>query len=238
MNSNTSVNTPLGSSQQQVPVQQEQQIQQTPVKQQDAHQTQQTVPILLDNIHHHKGFYLSMAMGIGFGDIDYSAQNSLIEGSYYNYDMSISGTGMPYDIKIGCAVAENFILSLDFIGRTIFSPSTQLYGTTINYSSASDNSFGLGATYYFMPANVFVNCTIGFGGLSLTSSDTTVSSQTGFALHLKVGKEWWVSKKWGIGVSGGYGLVTAADKPQAGNPLYSATITTNKFFVMLNTTYN
>jgi hypothetical protein len=108
--------------------------------------------------------------------------------------------------------------------------------------SVSDNSYGIGLTYYFMPANVFLGGTIGLGTISFSSevngTTSNSSSQTGFALQLKVGKEWWVSKRWGLGVSGGYGLVTASDKPDSSYPNYSGTLSTNKFFVLFNTTYN
>jgi hypothetical protein len=59
-------------------------------------------------------------------------------------------------------------------------------------------------TYYFMPVNLYLSGSAGFGSLEF---DGNISGETdmGLALDLTVGKEWWVGDNWGLGVAGGFG---------------------------------
>lgn len=186
--------------------------------------------------HRHDGFYLSMSTGPAFGGIELQAKTTNQNGT-----VTFSGAGAIVDIKVGGAITENFIVSFDVIGRSIVSPEIAINGTTFSTTdevSASDNSYNLGVTYYFMPANIFVNGSVGIAAINLTNGNNKYSSEVGVALHIKVGKEWWVSKNWGLGISGGYGFVGAKDKRNPSEPSYSGTLSSNKLFVMFNTTYN
>lgn len=53
-----------------------------------------------------------------------------------------------------------------------------------------------------------------------------------------LGKEWWTSSNWGLGISAGAGMAEVNRKYDEGNPGYVGRVNTNKFFVMFNTTYN
>jgi len=61
-----------------------------------------------------------------------------------------------------------------------------------------------------MPANFLISGSIGLGSYSLDDQDHNlkVSTQSGFAFQVKIGKEWWVSSKWGLGVGLTYGKTT------------------------------
>jgi hypothetical protein len=187
--------------------------------------------------HKHDGFYLSMNGGPTFGDITLKAT-----GASYN-KLTFGGPGFLADFKIGGAVMENLILSGDFIFHTISGPDVEVDGTKVassNDVSAGGNLIGLGVTYYFMPVNIFLNGTFGFAQFTLRNKAANInsSSETGLGVALKAGKEWWVSKNWGLGISGGFLYQGADDKADPGTPDYSGKLSTAKFTVMFNTTLN
>jgi len=58
-------------------------------------------------------------------------------------------------------------------------------------------------SYYFMPVNIYLTGGAGFGEVTRVLIETDHSSTTtGIALTLDVGKEWWVSANWGLGIAG------------------------------------
>jgi len=66
-------------------------------------------------------------------------------------------------------------------------------------------AFGGGITYYFMPVNIYLSGSVGLGALS-GGGNISGESDNGFAGMVTAGKEWWVSNRWGLGVSGVFGF--------------------------------
>ena len=64
------------------------------------------------------------------------------------------------------------------------------------------SNIGIGATYYIMPTNVYLAGSIALAGGSLKSGRVTIETDTGYGINVAIGKEWWVSDNWGIGVAG------------------------------------
>jgi hypothetical protein len=186
--------------------------------------------------HRHDGFYLSLNAGLGFGSTALKAS-----GAERFFDEVIyRGAGPMIDLKIGGAILENTILSFDIIGRTLSDPKVEIDGQTGSYPfdfSTSDNSYGLGLTQYFMPHNVFVSGTVSLARMVSTIGNQHASSEWGYGLHVKAGKEWWVGTNWGLGVSAGYGFQTADDQEESGVD-YQGTLTSHQFYILFNTTYN
>jgi hypothetical protein len=181
----------------------------------------------------HDGFYLSMAIGPVFGSITDVMDNQ--------YDLEFSGTGAVFDFKIGGAIKENFILHATIISNSMPGPSVKNGSQS---AQASDNisinevMFGGGFTYYIMPQNFFVSGSIGAGNFSISdsrNSSNTVSTQKGLSLQLKVGKEWWVSKNWGLGIGITYGKTNLTNSAGSG---LSEKMDSNRFGILFNTTFN
>lgn len=62
---------------------------------------------------------------------------------------------------------------------------------------------GITAQYYVSPANVYVGGGIGVAPMGASFGAGTADSvfrSTGLGLHVDVGKEWWVSDRWGVGL--------------------------------------
>ena len=145
------------------------------------------------------GLYFSISGGGAYLSI-----NDDITNGPYN-TMEMKGFGGGFDFKLGAAVKENFILHGDLIGTSSGSINVTVDGDEIGTISG-DNSvgttiFGGGATYYFMPQNIFISGTLGVGGFSITTDGETGNTQKGFGMYMKVGKEWWISKNWDLGFS-------------------------------------
>ena len=66
-------------------------------------------------------------------------------------------------------------------------------------ASLSMSAVGAGLTYWFLPANIYVSPSLGFGTLSLQQGRNTITTDSGFALDATIGKEWWASDQWGLG---------------------------------------
>ena len=74
--------------------------------------------------------------------------------------------------------------------------------------------FGAGVVYYFQPINLYLSGAI--AAVNLESQDstgnTTYQSNFGPGFQGMVGKEWWVSPHWGLGVAGEFVAATMKDK--------------------------
>jgi hypothetical protein len=74
-------------------------------------------------------------------------------------------------------------------------------------------SVGPGIAYYFMPSNVFISGAAMLSELDVNANDDTIwETSTGIALAVTIGKEWWVSDNWALGVAGE--LVVAVLPPE------------------------
>ena len=155
----------------------------------------------------HNGFYLSMQTGPAFGYINGNSNQS---SSY-----TVSGTGFAFDIQIGGAIKENLILHGTIVFKSIFGPE---FDDGVNKVTISkDYSFdelmmGIGTTRY-LRNNFFITANIGLGQFSLAddTNNTTIDTDYGFSYQLKIGKEWWISNRWGLGAAFEYGGTRTKD---------------------------
>ncbi|HZJ53343.1 MAG TPA: hypothetical protein VFD38_04330 [Myxococcaceae bacterium] len=135
--------------------------------------------------HRHLGFYLHLDIGVGY------LGTSASQGG-----PTLSGAALPLSIVIGGAVAEDWIIAGDLWAAAGPSPGGSTWGAT------AVAGVGLNVTHYFMPANVFVSLSPSFTALTLDNGMGFVDrTKTGFGAKLALGKEWWVSAHWGLGVA-------------------------------------
>jgi len=144
--------------------------------------------------HRHLGFFFRADVGVGY------VWSGASEGGT---TVSVSSIAVPVGFAVGGAVAENWILAGEGWGS--YGPSPRLkFGSSS--ASASDTEFyvtgfGLAVVHYFMPANVYLSLTPGVSRLTSQSGGSTGQTQLGFGAKLAVGKEWWVSDHWGLGIA-------------------------------------
>lgn len=146
--------------------------------------------------HEHDGFYLSLAGGASSGSITDKVSSA---------EMKFDGTGGAFDFKIGGTISKNLILHATLSSLAITGPKITIGGNSASASndvSVGQAMLGAGLTYY-TPSNFFFSGSIGSGNFTVVDSQNNKNESTdhGFAFQLKLGKEWWVSKNWGLGVS-------------------------------------
>ena len=64
-----------------------------------------------------------------------------------------------------------------------------------------------------MPSNLYLSGTIGLASITLDLDGfPSVESETGVGFDLTLGKEWWTSDNWGLGIAAGFGFHNIPDK--------------------------
>lgn len=192
--------------------------------------------------HQHDGFYFSFNWGPVFGNVMSKDKN-------YNNSDPISakflGTGGMADYKIGWAIRENMILHATALLNIVAAP--EVITTVGNHSTSvtmpdqfemGESMLGIGMTYYWMPCNIFLSGSIGSGRFKLSgheNEDFNGVTDRGLAMQLKIGKEWWILKNWGIGLGVSYGKTTLTDQIPNETP---EKVFSNRFGILINTTFN
>ena len=145
----------------------------------------------------HDGFFLRLSGGGGYAE---SSVNSPIG------DVKLSGATGDFNLAIGGVVSPNLAVHGTIWGWTASDPDVEIGSASGSASGASltMSAFGAGITYYFVPINMYISPSLGFGTLSVEEDNVSASTDTGFALDATLGKEWWVSGGWGIGVAGAF----------------------------------
>jgi hypothetical protein len=172
----------------------------------------------------HFGFYIRP--DLGFGYLTSTESNVTISG--------LSGLA---GVAIGGAIQENSILAVHIIDAVAQNPtvSSGTFSATANDTTVALWGIGPQYTYYFMPSNMYLSTTLALTRLHSTSGSNSGDSEWGVGTRIAVGKEWWVSDHWGLGVAGHLSFSTNQD-PVAGGG--SNTLTTWAFGAAFSATYN
>jgi hypothetical protein len=159
----------------------------------------------------HDGFYLRLALGGGGG---------ATSGAGTKY----SGGSFVFDSAFGGALTEHLILYGEFLFQGISKPSGDPKAGDPTLAGSPVDNFGLGAgvAYYFMPLNLYLSGSLLLQKVLLTKTYAAVApagavsskqfTNTGLGLNFMVGKEWWASDEWGLGVAAQIFLATAKDR--------------------------
>lgn len=171
----------------------------------------------------HVGFYLNLDLGFGY-----------LGSSASSTDEKLSGGAGSFSVAIGGALQENLILAGQLWAYSVPDP-------TYTVGGQSDPGFGrdLGLTglgldlvYYVMPTNLYFSIAPSFTTWSADLGGVKFTSNTGLGVRLAVGKEWWVSERWGVGLDGSMALTS--NKEERGGPTWGSFA----FGVAFSATYN
>lgn len=177
----------------------------------------------------HDGFYLHLELG--GGALGTKATTDVKE--------ELSGGGSQLAISVGGAVTPELVIAGQLWSTGVNDPTYKVDGRKIAISG--DTSIGMGGlglelTYFFMPLNAYVSAVPSITALSSKVNGTSASSQRGFGLKLAVGKEWFVSDNWGLGLNVAYAFSSNKDKEEPGVP--TATWKSSWFGLALSATFN
>jgi hypothetical protein len=149
-----------------------------------------------EGFHVHDGFFLRAQLGGGV---------SSLQSTTNGVKTVVGGGGGAFGLAIGGVIAHNLILYGAFFESAAANPDVQVGGTSVA-SPIGDTDWqgiGPGLAYYYGPLNLY------FGGAIVMTrfwmhdqnGNQLDSSKAGLGLDLEVGKEWWVSRDWGLGIA-------------------------------------
>ena len=181
----------------------------------------------------HDGVYVRLHLGGGFTSMKANSGGA---------DLKISGDSIAIGVAVGGALTENLVLYGTFTVSTISNPNFSSAGTTIvaaDASTAGSVGFGVGLAYYLEPTNVYFAGSLLANQLELDDASGNKVRETDFGVGFEglIGKEWWVSDNWGLGVAGQFVLASMKDKDSlgTGNP---PTWTSTAFSLLFSATFN
>ncbi|HEY6477700.1 MAG TPA: hypothetical protein VI456_14050 [Polyangia bacterium] len=161
----------------------------------------------MEGFHTHDGFF--MRVHVGIAATGFSSTQSGTKTSY-------SGGGSSTGIAIGGVIARDLILYGAAFGTSTSNPDKQVAGasTTGDLGNIGVGAIGPGVAYYFEHLNLYLSATFGLAAFTADNNSgfRVDSSRSGTAFELMLGKEWWVSRNWGLGIAGELFTASLKDK--------------------------
>jgi len=145
-------------------------------------------------------------------------------------------------VALGYSVTPHLVLYFELLDAGAVDAPIKVNGADTGRPTLATDviGYGPGVACYFGP-NVFVAATLLFAKIELSDSGNNAildDSKTGLALEALIGKEWWVSDNWGLGMSGQvvFGKMKGKDADVVLNevPAWSAT----SISLLFSATYN
>lgn len=175
----------------------------------------------------HDGFFLRLAPGFGWNETSSeSGGNSL----------KMSGASVLFNFAIGGAVAQDLILHLDASGVNTSDPKATFKGNgqSPDVTSATTTLAGIGLTYYF-PSDYYITGAFGMAETEYKSNGIKHKTDNGYGVNVMIGKEWWVSDNWGLGIAGQFLYTNCRDKSFA---TATSDVESTSFGLLFSATYN
>ncbi len=134
--------------------------------------------------------------------------------------LEFEGRGLAIHAAVGSSVAPGLIVHLE-LARTMSYQAALRTGGVITDDDVTLGTIAVGAglTWYLMPANVYLAGSISMMQLGVQPHEGAAGhTDYGPSLALALGKEWWMSPSWGVGLAARatYGALPAADGPFEG----------------------
>lgn len=148
--------------------------------------------------HTHDGGYIRLQLGINWTGL--TARGPTAGTATYN------GWGGSASAAFGYSVTRRLVIYFELLDAGAVESTVKVNGAGVNTGATNLGpeviGYGPGAAYYFGP-NLFAAATllIATANISDDSGRTFDESKSGVALELQLGKEWWASDNWGLGVS-------------------------------------
>jgi len=175
----------------------------------------------------HDGFYLNFQLGAGYGETNLEEPG--------DDDFIMDGTTGVFRIKAGYAILNNFVIYGIYGVFNVDEPDYE-YGSasgTMNNTTLTYYDYGVGLCYYFMPINIYISADMASSKGRLEINNIKSDTEWGASFTLSVGKEWWVSDNWGLGIAF---IISAASMDDSGDS--NATISHSFYGLAFTATYN
>lgn len=165
----------------------------------------------LPGVHQHDGVFVRLLVGGGYNNMSTTVQGQ---------DVSLYGGGGAFSIAVGGALNRHLILFGEITNSVAVDPNFKIEGgrSGSNNGSVSMVGFGGGLAYY-TDANVYLSGSLLLSQLQFNDDDGSSSdahTDFGVGINALIGKEWWVSDNWGLGIAGQLLAATMKDQSTAG----------------------
>lgn len=180
--------------------------------------------------HPHQGLFLRPTVGFAWDDF---SENGV----------DWSGVGGQAGIAIGGTVGRNLSVFGQIQASVVDGPTESNGNSSVvlNDSQLTLQTIGAGINYYFEPANLYLAGSLAFAqeNVNTTSQNVTSNHSTnwGVAIAATVGKEWWVSPRWALGLAAQL-LLGSVDDPDPNDSRVSYTMSLTSFALVFSATYN
>ena len=161
----------------------------------------------------HDGFMLRLAVGFGGAGATLDPKEDAATRDLLGFDLKydFSGGAFVFSLDIGGAPTDNLIIHARMSDFAMIGPKVEIAGDSGELDgSLASHLLGIGLTYYFMPVNLYLTAVIGAGWLTLDpdtdDDEDSRATDMGVGFEFDVGKEWWVSDNWGLGLAGRFSL--------------------------------
>ncbi|HZL18099.1 MAG TPA: hypothetical protein VFG23_10165, partial [Polyangia bacterium] len=179
-------------------------------------------PVRAPGAETHDGLYLRLQLGVGYMRMSASTKGT---------DSSIAGASGNFDLALGAALSPRLIIYGTVIESKARNPTYKLDGPSL-----SDNPSGMivgtvslggfgnagvvgvgGGVATYLPSNLFLAGSLLASRLFVDdfNGNLVAKSDWGFTFEGQLGKEWWVSDNWGLGIAGQLLLGAMNDHPLA-----------------------
>ena len=187
-----------------------------------------TVP----GVHEHEGFFLRLGIGLGYLNM---------RTEFLDEDLDIKGPAGHLQVALGGNLSPNLILFGQLFVNAINEPTVEFNGEEEDAEdlTASIGAVGIGMAYY-LPSNVYFSGTLAASQLRLeedSNEENDAESEVGPAFMAQIGKEWWVSDNWGLGLAGQV-LVSSNKDDEDVEDTEDVTWTTVGFGLLFSATYD
>jgi hypothetical protein len=159
---------------------------------------------------HAGGLFVRVAPGYGMATTTLAAPG---------YKQEIIGPAVAVDVAVGVVIVEDLVLHGTVYGTLTSNPDSQVQTAKSEIDGdLLGTAFGIGLTQYFMPANFYVSASGGAGRHKFDFEDGSgFDTDYGLFVDVSIGKEWWVTGSWGLGLAGGFQYHSFGDPELAAN---------------------
>jgi hypothetical protein len=153
--------------------------------------------------HEHEGFFFRFGAGLGY--------TAMVADD--PAETTVKGGGGNLMLAFGFNVAPRLIIYGEGIVDVAVNPTIEIDGEEFDTDDLSAGIIGAGAGLaFYTRSNLYFSGTLALMQLSVqVDGDEVGESQFGPAFSGQVGKEWWVSSNWGLGIAGQLLLASMKD---------------------------
>ena len=156
----------------------------------------------------HVSFYLRLAGGFGGAA---ASQTDALDDT-----LTLSGATGFFSFDIGGAVAPDVLLHGHLAGFALAEPWSSgdaVRSTRVEGAEFSFFMMGVGVTYFVTRQEVFLSANLGLASARFIQSGVDLGEfRWGMGANFDVGKHWWVSPDWSIGVAGTLIVLTVPER--------------------------